>query len=32
MDEEALAEYPDAGSVFIVDTEVKGMPLYRFGR
>ncbi|WP_214874451.1 SMP-30/gluconolactonase/LRE family protein [Exiguobacterium sp. CH10] len=32
MDEEALSEYPDAGSVFIVDTEVKGMPLYRFGR
>lgn len=32
MDEEALAEYPDAGSVFIIDTEVKGMALYRFGR
>lgn len=32
MDEEALRDYPDAGSVFIVDTAVKGMPLYRFGR
>lgn len=32
MDESALEKYPDAGSVFLVDTNVKGMPLYRFGR
>lgn len=32
MDEEALRDYPEAGSVFIVETSVKGMPLYRFGR
>lgn len=32
MDEEALNAQPDAGSVFIVDTDVKGMPLYRYGR
>ncbi|KDN58548.1 MAG: SMP-30/gluconolactonase/LRE family protein [Exiguobacterium sp.] len=32
MDDEALETYPDAGSVFKIDTEVKGMPLYRFGR
>lgn len=32
MDETALEAYPDAGSVFKIDTTMKGMPLYRFGR
>ena len=32
MDEQALQDFPDAGSVFAVETGIKGMPLYRFGR